>query len=59
MGEITEEQKERLLRLAEIADTLEAGLRMMQILGTIVKWVVGLGSSVAIIWGAIHGGSPK
>jgi len=59
VGEITEEQKERLLRLAEIADTLEAGLRMMQILGTIVKWVVGLGSSVAIIWGAIHGGSPK
>jgi hypothetical protein len=59
VSELTEEQKARLVQLLEAADRMEAGLKTLTVIGTVVKWIVGLAASFAMIWGVFHGGAPK
>lgn len=56
---LTEEEKEKL---KEMLDTWEAAHRTIRFLsgtGRALKWLLGLLAPVAIIWSALHGGSPK
>lgn len=57
--ELTTEQKEKLMEMIGTWDTAHRAIRFINFLGRTIKWVLGIGSAIAIIWSAVHGGSPK
>ncbi len=57
--ELTPEQKEKLVEMIDTWDKAGGAIRFLTILGTIIKWLLGIGSAVAIIWSSVHGGTPK
>ncbi|MGH8539591.1 MAG: hypothetical protein ACRETW_03705 [Stenotrophobium sp.] len=40
----------------DLMDAIRTGMRAMNWLGNAAKWLLGLGASLAVIWGALHGG---
>jgi len=59
MNELTVEQKKKLAEILETWDTYHRAIRFINVLGRILKWILGAGSAFAIMWGAWHGGAPK
>ena len=57
--ELTDEQKEKLVEMLDTWDTAHRSIRFINFLGRAIKWALGIGSAIAIIWSAVHGGSPK
>jgi len=53
--DITEEQKARLMKLVDMADKLEAGLKILHALGSFGKWLLTVGVSLTVIYSATHG----
>lgn len=59
MSDLTDDEKEKLKEMLETWDNAQRAIKALNFLGTALKWIVGLGASVAIIWGSLHGQSPK
>jgi hypothetical protein len=57
--ELTTEQKEKLMEMIDTWDTAHRAIMFINFVGRTLKWVLGIGSAIAIIWSALHGGSPK
>lgn len=57
--ELTPEQKEKLIEMIDTWDKAGGAIRFLTILGTVIKWCLGIGSAVAIIWSSIHGSTPR
>lgn len=57
--ELTAEQKEKLAEMLDTWDTAHRAIRFINFLGHSIKWILGAGSAIAIIWSVLHGGSPK
>jgi len=57
--ELTTEQKEKLMEMIDTWDTARRAILFINFVGRTLKWVLGIGSAIAIIWSAVHGGSPK
>ncbi|MEI7954414.1 MAG: hypothetical protein WCJ66_04525 [Verrucomicrobiota bacterium] len=57
--ELTVEQKEKLMEILETWDSAHRAIRVINCLGRVIRWLLGIGSAVAIIWGVWNGSSPK
>lgn len=57
--DLTDEQKAKLIEMIDTWDKADGAIRFLTILGTAIKWILGIGASVALIWSTLHGGSPK
>ncbi|TDR79986.1 hypothetical protein [Paludibacterium purpuratum] len=59
MTELTEEQKRRLEEILDTWDSAHRAIRMLNFIGRVLKWIVGLAASLAMLWGALHGKGPQ
>lgn len=59
MPELDEDQKRKLAEIIDTWDTASKAIRFLNAVGTLIKWILGIGSAIAIIWSVWHGGSPR
>lgn len=55
-SDLNDEQKARLLEMLDTWDDVHRAIKFLKFLGHAMGWMLGLGASFAIIWGATHGG---
>lgn len=57
--ELTPEDIEKLGEILSTWDTSVRAVKFINVLGHIIKWFLGIGSALAIIYSVFHGGSPR
>ncbi len=57
--ELTDEEKKKLKEMVGTWDTASRAIKFINVIGHILKWVLGVGSAFGIIWSSFHGGSPR
>jgi len=57
MPDLNDDQKQKLEEMLETWDNVHRAIRVLNLIGSILKWLIGIGASVAVIWTALH--SPK
>ncbi|TDR82218.1 hypothetical protein [Paludibacterium purpuratum] len=59
MSDLTEEQKRKLEEMLDTWDSAHRAIRMLNFMGRMLKWGVGLAAGLAMIWGVFHGKTPQ
>jgi hypothetical protein len=59
MGDLSEDEKRKLDEMIETWDDVHRAIQFLKATGRVVKWLIGLGASIAIIYSCVMGGSPK
>ena len=57
--DLTDEQREKLREMIDTWDTAHRAIKLINFLGRVIRWGLGVGSAIAIIWGTWQEGSPK
>jgi hypothetical protein len=55
MGDLTDEEKQKLEEMIDTWDNVHRAIKFLNAIGTAIKWLIGIGASVAIIYSSLHG----
>jgi len=57
--DLTDEDRQKLRDMLNYWEQYRLAIKFLLILGKILKWGAGMAAAAAVIWSALHGGSPK
>lgn len=59
MPDLNDDQKQKLEEMLETWDNVHRAIKALNFIGGMLKWIIGIGASLAMIWGVLHGQAPK
>ncbi len=59
MGNLTEAEQEKLSEIIETWDSLQTGIKVIQVIGNTIKWIVSVATAVGAFLFFYHDGHVK
>lgn len=59
MGNLTPDEQEKLTEIIETWDSLQTGIKVVQVIGNAIKWIVSVATAIGAFFFFYHDGHVK